>query len=99
MAYGRHRHSRAEVRHQLFRARERARRMFRFYWRGVREDEKDETDRKFHRKWLYQFAVDRKPCSCEMCGNRRRWGGPKLSEIRTAERERDEDREIEAEDV
>ena len=98
MPYYRHRHGRADVRHQLFRARDRARRMYRVYWRGVRDGEEDETDRSFRQKWLYQFAVDRKPCSCMMCGNRRRWAGPKLAELRQYLHEDDEIADVESEE-
>lgn len=96
MAYGRLRHSRAEVRRQLWRARERARRSWkRMFERGWMSDQ-ERTWWTEERKalWICRNARDRKRCSCWMCRNFREMMGPTLQERKIALHEADEVEEL-----
>ena len=91
MTHGRFRHSRAEVRSQLWRARRRA---LRWWRRMFDQDRAWWTDEQKH-KWICRNARDRKRCSCWMCGNQRALLGPTLQEERLAASEAAEMDEIE----
>ena len=88
----RRRHDRAEVRHQLHRARGRAARRYKPYWNGVHDD--DLQSLAWRQKWIYQFATDRKPCSCWMCGHVRDREGMTIQEHRIAASERQEELDL-----
>ena len=79
----RHRHTRCDVRHQQTRAKARAERYARLVY-GPESLSAPYIDpdmwREGRAKFVAHHAVDRKPCSCEMCGNRRRSLGPPVSE-------------------
>lgn len=56
----------ARRRYQADRAKSRARRFLKLVYLD---------DRAFDPKIVGRYATDRKPCSCEMCGNPRHFGG------------------------
>ena len=102
MAYPqpRHRHDRAHVRHQFERAKARGKRQcIRWYRRDWFEEDGDGVGWHWtpqgRARAIGRAATDRVPCSCWMCGNRRRWVGPKLQEIRQEMTERQEDYDVE----
>ncbi len=82
----RHRHSREQIRMAREKALLRARRLISNTFWMANDDDEDWKERMAHR-----FSTDRKPCSCDRCGHRRKWEGPPVSEQRVADRERFDD--------
>ena len=76
-----HRHSRKHVRREFFRARRRAALVWdRRFGRG---GEMDEADVEWRKHWIIHHSIDRKPCSCYLCGNpRRHCGGFRIDTVR-----------------
>ena len=78
-----HRHSREHVRREFFRARRRAALVWDRIF-GQRSGERDEAEVEWRKHWIMHQSVDRKPCSCHLCGNPRRRGqGFEISTIRS----------------
>lgn len=82
------RHSRAHIRREFVRARQRALRRFLTHegWGEWRQEWID--------NFVHRHSVDRKPCSCHMCGNRRPHEGPTLQEIKMMASELEEDLDL-----
>ena len=81
-----HRHNRLQSRLAFKKARRRAERKAKHY--GI-----DEEDFPY---WVARNTRDRTPCSCPMCGNKRRWFGEKtMQEKRIEEFEVVDDEEVE----
>ncbi len=71
-------------RNSFFKSRRRAGRI-------VRSIFKIDDNNKDYKKVKYKFAIDRKPCSCSMCGNRRDWDGPPIQERKLIEKDNEDD--------